>query len=259
MSENIFFRKFGNGFPVVLLHGFPMNQNVWGKFAENLSKFYAVYTPDLPGFGQSPPLKGEITLPGVASILNSWIRDLKIFPSAIIGHSMGGYVAIEMVKSAPDLFKGLGLLNSTAKEDAPEKKDSRTKVIGFIDDNGVLAFTSNFIQPLFANENHPAIPIVREITMQSDAEAVKGYTRAMRDRKENTDVLKRFKGPVLLVGGDKDKAIAVESLEEQGKLNPNTSLHIFRETGHMSMFEKPEETLQAVRTFLTKIDQPKGA
>ena len=174
--ETIFFHKAGSGFPVILLHGFPMNRKVWEAFSERLSQSYTVYTPDLPGFGGSPDFSGMLTLESVGSAMNRWVADQGIKSAAIIGHSMGGYVALEMVRQDPHRFKGICLFHSTATEDSSEKKDNRSKVVKFVDENGVLAFTSNFIQPLFADQNHPAIPSVREITMAASAAAVKGYT-----------------------------------------------------------------------------------
>ena len=256
MQETIAFTKYGSGQPVILRHGFPMNSRVWDKFASNLANEFTIYTPDLPGFGKSPLPADDFTLEGIASTMNDWIKENRITSPAVIGHSMGGYVALNMVLQSPLSFSGLGLFHSTATEDSAEKKDSRSKVMQFVDDNGVLAFTSNFIPPLFADQNHPAIPLVKEITVQATAEAVKGYTRAMRDREDTREVLSAFGGPILIIGGDADKGIPSESLRQQGELNPNISVHILADTGHMGMVERPEETLQLVREFLRKIDQP---
>jgi pimeloyl-ACP methyl ester carboxylesterase len=257
--EKIHFRKYGKGHPVILLHGFPMNQKVWEPFASKLSSSFSVYTPDLPGFGNSLSLPEGFTLQDVAEVMVQWIRSLSLAKVAVIGHSMGGYVALEMAKKTGGQFSGLGLFHSTALTDSVEKKESRTKVIRFIDENGVLAFTSNFIQPLFADQNHAAIPFVRSNTMEASAEAVKGYTKAMRDREDNRQVLINFGKPVLLIGGDEDKGIPAESLREQSKLSADISLSILDHTGHMGMFEKEDETLMLVRNFLGKIYQPDKA
>ena len=259
MATEIFFRKSGTGNPVILLHGFPMSSEVWNEFASVLAKSFTVYTPDLPGFGKSRLVNGDISLARVAEEVNKWVESLGIGSAVVIGHSMGGYVALEMVKSSPSLFAGLGLFHSTAREDSEEKKDSRTKVLRFIEEKGVLAFTSNFIQPLFANQNHPAIPFVKDITTKASKEAVTAYTRAMRDRKDNEHVLSEFAGDVLLIGGDSDKAVPADALKFQAGLNPRASLLILPETGHMGMFEKFEETVQAVESFLRKIYQPDKA
>jgi pimeloyl-ACP methyl ester carboxylesterase len=253
MVQKIFHRKHGSGPPVILLHGFPMHHSVWIDFAGKLADQFTVYTPDLPGFGKSPLPEKEFSLSQIATLMNQWVEEQSLVSATIIGHSMGGYIALEMVKQQPGRYNGLGLFHSTALEDTAEKKESRTKVVKFIDDNGVLAFTSNFIPPLFANQNHPAIPFIKAMTIESGKETVQRYTVAMRDRKDNTSVIREFNGPVLLLGGDKDKGISVDSLQMQEGLKPDVTLHIFQDTGHMGMFEKGEESLNLVKAFLFKI------
>jgi pimeloyl-ACP methyl ester carboxylesterase len=252
MNAEIYYRKSGKGPAVVLLHGFPMNHQVWNDFAVELSHNYTVYTPDLPGLGRSPILPGQFTLQDVARTMNVWLEEHGIASPVLIGHSMGGYVALEMARAYPLRFKGLVLFHSTSVEDSAEKKESRTKVVKFIADNGVLAFTSNFIQPLFADPNHSAVSSVKDITVQATAEAVCGYTEAMRDRRDNTEFLSHYARPVLLIGGDKDKGISTESLTLQAKSNAMAELHVLESTGHMGMFEKKEESLKVISAFLFK-------
>ncbi len=243
---------------IVLLHGFPMNHKVWTNFASDLSSHYTVITPDLPGFGKSAILPGDFSLSDVAEKLNGWVKQ-QGFKPILIGHSMGGYVALEMVRQDPSLFQGLGLFHSTSLEDNEDRKASRTKVLQFVDEHGVIAFTSNFIQPLFADQNHPAIPFVKDISMESSAEAVKGYTRAMRDRRDNSDVLSSSNINVLLIGGDKDKGIPIETLRAQASAGNRIKLIELSDCGHMGMFEKREQTLTAIQSFASEIFQDRRA
>jgi pimeloyl-ACP methyl ester carboxylesterase len=249
---DIVFNKVGQGPDVVLIHGYPMDSRVWEKFLPLLADDFTLFVPDLPGLGKSKPIEGEFSLAGVAHLLNQWVETSGIHAPVIIGHSMGGYIALEMIKQYPSRYKGLALFHSTAKEDNQEKKDSRTKVIQFVRDNGVLAFTSNFIQPLFADPSHPAVARVKEITMDASEAAVVGYTRAMRDRNDNTGVLRDFSKPILIVGGEHDKGIPVDSLREQAKLNPRIDLTVVKDVGHMGMWERPVETAGIVKSFLYK-------
>src|SRR6187402_3467112 len=188
--SDIFFEQQGLGNPVILIHGFPMSHFVWKDFASRLTANVTVYTPDLPGFGQSKILPSPFSIDDVANKLLEWIESNGIKKSVLIGHSLGGYVALAMIEKRPDLFVGLGLFHSTALADSAEKKDSRTKVVEFVEKNGALTFTSNFIGPLFADPTHPAISFVKEIASQSSAEAVVGFTQAMRDRPNREAVLK---------------------------------------------------------------------
>jgi pimeloyl-ACP methyl ester carboxylesterase len=237
--------------PENLLHGFPFTKAIWNEFAPALGAAYKIYSLDLLGFGGSERPQ-SFSLPDIARELNSWLRERSISECVIIGHSLGGYVALSMVDQAPDLFSGLILFHSTAKADTEEKKQSRDKVIEFVDRNGVEAFTSNSVLPLFADKNHPAIDLIKNISAKSDADSLKGYTRAMRDRKETFDVLKNFLKPVLFIVGKEDPGIPVESIIEQSKLCSKAEVKILDGVGHMGMFEAKNETLAAIRGFLRR-------
>jgi len=216
----------GSGPSVVLIHGFPLSSEVWKDFSSELSKDFTVYTPDLPGFGSTPRLKTPFTINDVATKIISWIEDLNLDHPVIIGHSLGGYVALAIAHLNPELPSKLGLFHSTALPDSEEKKQNRNKVLDFIVKNGVLAFTSNFTATLFGNPNHPAIPYVREISVKASMETVMGYTQAMRDRSERLDVMRDFPRPMLIIAGEKDGGIPVESIEKQAEIAQFPEVHI---------------------------------
>jgi pimeloyl-ACP methyl ester carboxylesterase len=245
------FKKSGSGPPLLLIHGFPMNRQVWEQFEASLSNQFTIFTPDLPGFGSSEILAEDFSLEDVAAAMNTWVSAQKIEDPVLIGHSLGGYVALEMVRLDPDRFKGLVLFHSTAYADSLEKKESRTKVLKFIDENGVRAFTSNFIGPLFADASHAAIPYVKDISVAAQTNAVKGYTKAMRDRTDNTRVLSDFAGPILLLGGEFDKGIPADSLEEQGRIRPGITVSILPGVAHMGMFEAKDDAIRRITEFLS--------
>ncbi len=247
----IHFKKSGSGPALVLIHGFPMNRQVWDQFEASLADRFTIFTPDLPGFGSSEMLPGEFSLQDVAASMNDWVGQEGISDAVLIGHSLGGYVALEMVRREPDKFTGLVLFHSTAIADSLEKKESRTKVLKFIDDNGILAFTSNFIEPLFSDPSHPAIPFVKSLSMGAHVDTVKGYTRAMRDRRDNVTVLSAFGKPVLLLGGESDKGIPADSLVEQGKVRSGITVSILPEAAHMGMFEMKDDAIQQITDFLS--------
>jgi pimeloyl-ACP methyl ester carboxylesterase len=227
-----------------------MNQTVWDDFVPLLSDTNKVITIDLPGFGKSTALESPFTIEQIADTILDWLLAEKISESMLIGHSLGGYVALAMAEKRPDLFSGLGLFHSTAFADTAEKKESRLKVIDFINKNGVLAFTTNFIPPLFADQNHWAIAKVREIAIQSSYDAVVGYTNAMRNRPDRTLVLKKLKIPVLFLAGEADAGIPFETILTQAKQCESPEIQILKEVAHMGMFENPEASAAIIRAFV---------
>ena len=249
---SIYFRELGSGFPVVLLHGFPFTNHIWDSFAQKLAEDYHVITPDLPGFGNSGLPVETLTIDSVARILNEWLREKNILQSVLIGHSLGGYVTLAMAKQSPDLFAAIGLFHSTALPDSEEKKESRNKVIDFINKNGVEKFTTNFIGPLFADQHHSGIKDIQTIAVQAKEASVKAYVSAMRDRPDGREVLAGFKKPILFIAGEKDGGIPVDSIKKQSLLNSNSEVHILPGVAHMGMVESENQTLEIVRRFIKK-------
>jgi len=250
--NHLFSEDKGVGTPVVMLHGFPFHQKLWASFAALLSKHFRVVTPDLPGFGKSPALPAGFSIDDVAERLSGWLVEKNLRNCVLIGHSLGGYVALSAVKNDPSLFAGFGLFHSTSYADSPEKKESREKVIEFIDKNGVQAFTGNFINTLFADRQHPSIPYVKSLALEASAETVKGYTLAMRDRSERTDVLESFAKPILFLAGKKDAGISVDSVHKQASVCAYPEVHILTQAAHMGMFENELKCAEIIQKFVEK-------
>jgi pimeloyl-ACP methyl ester carboxylesterase len=250
--SDLSFRALGKGPTLILIHGFPMNSHVWDEFRIPLSKNFNVITIDLPGFGDSPILKTPFTIDDVASQILNWLNEKDLIDCIIIGHSLGGYVTLSMVEKDPKRIAGFVLLHSTALPDSEEKKQSREKVIDFIEKNGSLAFTSNFIPTLFVDQKHPAIEKVKSISTQSSALAVTAYTTAMKDRPSRIDVLKEFKKPILFIAGEKDTGIPVQTILQQSSVVVNPEVHILKNVAHMAMFEAPDTLANLVSTFAKK-------
>lgn len=250
--SNLFSRQRGEGKVLLFIHGFPMHQSVWDDFGQRFADTSKVITIDLPGFGNSPVLPGSFTIDQVADQVINLLSEMHLLNVVVVGHSLGGYVALSMISKRPDLFSGLVLFHSTAFADSEEKKQSRDKAIEFIERNGVQTFTMNFIAPLFADPGNSAIERVKVIASQSTKEAVVGYTKAMRNRADQIKTLKSFKKPTLFLAGEKDQGIPVESIHKQAAECQYPEIHILQNVGHMGMFEKPEEIASKIKHFLNK-------
>lgn len=251
------FNDTGSGFPVVLIHGFCETHKIWDGFVPELAKKYRVLTPDLPGFGRSPLPNGGFSIDDIAEMVCKWLRDLGITETVVIGHSLGGYIALAMAKGHPEMLKGFGLFHSTAFADDEEKKSSRNKTIDFVKDKGVEVFATSFVPQLFFHKNRKIlkndVDRVVQIAATTPLETLIAYTKAMRDRPDRTDVLKNFNQPILFIAGEQDTSVPIEKTDEQILLPHKAIVHIYDHVAHMGMFEVKNESLQAVKQYLEHV------
>jgi len=249
--EDIFFQKSGKGKPVLLIHGFCETHEIWSEFAEKLSKRFEVFIVDLPGFGDSPLPSAPFSIQDVAGKLIGWIDRENIISPFLVGHSLGGYVALAMAKQAQEKMSGLCLFHSTPFPDNDDRKSNRNKVIEFVKKNGVDPFIDTYVPGLFLDKKHPAIPDVYKIARKTSEKALLAYTVAMRDRPSSIDFLKEFEKPLLTIAGDNDSIISVESVREFGHLAKTSWVHILENTGHMGMFEQPGKAVRILSDFMS--------
>ncbi len=248
--STLFHRALGKGTPVVLLHGFCESHEIWGTLADELSNDFQLLIPDLPGFGKSPLLPAPFTIDDVAKTVWKWIDNLRLKQPFIVGHSLGGYVALAMTEQRPNDVGGLCLFHSTARPDSDEKKQNRNKVIDFVNRNGVAPYIETFVPGLFFRKDHPAIPGVYTIAYTTAAATLTAYAAAMRERPDRTSVLGSFLGPILIIAGERDEIVPLDTLMAQSVLPSNGRLAVLSDTGHMGMFESPARSLRVLRQWV---------
>jgi pimeloyl-ACP methyl ester carboxylesterase len=249
----VYYEERGEGFPLILIHGFCETCEIWDSLAERLSSDFRIITPDLPGFGKGPLLKTKVSIPDIATTLNRWLLQIGIRKCLVIGHSLGGYVALAMVAQDPVLIAGFGLFHSTAYSDSEEKKLNRDKVFEFVNKNGVLPFVDTFVPGLFYQKDHPSVEKVYSIASQTRKETLMAYTLAMRDRPASTSLLVSYEGESLFIAGKYDSLIPQATIEEQSRMNGKSELAILDNSGHMGMLEDAEIAVKVVKSFATKV------
>ncbi|MFZ1809211.1 MAG: alpha/beta hydrolase [Cyclobacteriaceae bacterium] len=243
----------GEGLPVIFIHGFCETGEIWDSFITGLSNNYQVITLDLPGFGSSKLAKTDITLQEIGRDLNEWVLAQGFKDPVVIGHSLGGYISLSMAEQMPSLFSAFGLIHSTARADTNEKRINRTKVMAFVKEHGVKAFVDSFVPDLYHQKNHPSIDFVHKTALKTTESTFLAYTTAMRDRPSTEKLIANSPKSILIVGGEKDSVIAIDSLREQAALNRLVSFHSLPEVGHMGMFEASSELASIVNNFVSNV------
>jgi len=246
----------GVGPPLVFLHGFCEDARIWDDFAAPFREKYRIIGIDLPGFGRSATAPGA-SIAGMAEAVKATLDELKVSKMTLIGHSMGGYVALEYARRWPETLCALGLFHSHPYADSEEKKEARLKSADFVRRHGSLPFTAQLIPslfaPAFARENPD---IVQELVQRAAAyppEGVAAALEAMRNRGDLSEILQNAIFPVLFLIGTEDQAIPAELSMRQTTLPPVASIHYLPGVGHMGMLEAREATQSILRIFLDEI------
>jgi pimeloyl-ACP methyl ester carboxylesterase len=249
-----FFEK-GQGPALLFLHGFCETGEMWRHFADSLSTLYRVVCPDLPGFGNSPLSDPIQSLEEVAERLEHFLDDQHIQHPIVLGHSLGGYVALALLERMGDRIQAIGLLHSTAFADDLEKKEMRNRVLIFLNKHGAAKFVSSFVPQLFPEHRREelgdAMAHAIEDGQRSSLEGLLAYTVAMRDRQDRIAVLQQFAGPKLLLAGTLDGAVKIDSSRAQQKYF--THYTELEGVGHLGMVEEKEKTLTVVQEFVREV------
>jgi pimeloyl-ACP methyl ester carboxylesterase len=249
-----FFEK-GQGHPLLLLHGFCESGEMWHYLADSLSTQYRVICPDLPGFGNSALTHPIQSLEEVAEQLEGWMQAKQIQNPIVMGHSLGGYVALALLERMGNRIKAIGLLHSTAFGDDLDKKEMRNRTLTFLKKHGAAKFVTSFVPQLFPDHRRielaEAMAQAIEDGKRSGLEGLLAYTVAMRDRKDRLGVLQQFAGPKLLLAGTLDGSVKIESSRAQQEAF--THYIELEGVGHLGMVEEKEKTLAVVQDFVREV------
>ena len=249
-----FFEK-GQGPALLFLHGFCETGEMWRHFADSLSIQYRVICPDLPGFGNSPLSDSIQSLEEVAERLEHFLDDQHIQHPIVLGHSLGGYVALALLERMGDRIQAIGLLHSTAYADDLEKKEMRNRVLIFLNKHGAAKFVSSFVPQLFPEHRREeladAMAHAIEDGQRSSLEGLLTYTVAMRDRQDRIAILQQFAGAKLLLAGTLDGSVKIDSSRAQQKYF--THYTELEGVGHLGMIEEKEKTLTVVQEFVREV------
>lgn len=244
----------GKGTAVVLLHGFLENQTMWNPFVPELAKKNRVITLDLLGHGQTECLGYVHSMEDQADMVHGVLHELKIRKAILIGHSMGGYVALAFAELYPDTMKGLVLLNSTSRADSDERKINRDRAIVAVKQN-YSAFVRMSIANLFSEDNRERLAEeIEHVKLQALKTPLQGIVAAlegMKIRKDREVILHFAPYPIALILGKKDGVLIYNDNIDQIE-GTKVQLTTF-EDGHMSHIENQKELLDVLFDFVKKI------
>ena len=241
---------------VVLLHGYLESMYVWDDFAPLLTPSVRVITVDIPGHGISE-VKGEVhTMEMVADVLHQMLKSLEIERVTMVGHSMGGYVALAFCARYPEQLDGLVLLSSTPNPDTEAKRENRRREIALVRAGKKDALARVAPEAGFAEQNRRRlrsyIDDLTECVHITEDDGIVALLGGMMERADQNEMLRKSAVPQLFILGKKDGYIPVEVAEEIVANHPQAQVAWLEESGHMGFIEEPETCAEALLKFVLK-------
>jgi pimeloyl-ACP methyl ester carboxylesterase len=237
----------GGGPPLLLLHGFPFAAEAFRPQLSGLSSKVRVIVPDHRGFGGSDPGEGPLEMSGIARDSLALLDQLGISSAVVGGVSMGGYAAMALVREDPARVKGLALLNTQAGADDAAGKERREAVARDVEANGVKALVDGMLPKLFAPGVSSTVKAPIEAIMRAaPPRGVAAASRGMGLRVDSREILHRFGGPALVVGGTLDAITPPEKAAQMAELLSGSRLLIIEGASHLAHAEAAEQVNAAL-------------
>ncbi|MFN2448797.1 MAG: alpha/beta fold hydrolase [Candidatus Baltobacteraceae bacterium] len=252
----------GKGDAVMLVHGFPLSKKIWDAQAAALADRALVIRPDLRGMGESSAPPGPYLMETLAGDLAAVLDAMQIERAAIVGHSMGGYVAMAFARMYTERVTKLALVCSRLKNDAPDVAQNRENIATVLEGENPRVLTENpYLTTLFSPltlENHAnTVELVRALVRANRPAGLAAALRGMAQRLDARDIAQDFDFPVLVVAGARDRLITLGEAEEVRTAFPAADLRVLGSSGHLPMLEEPQALSEVLETFLSA--RPSGA
>lgn len=253
VDRRVRYLEAGSGWPVVLLHAFPLSADFWRPQLERCPQGWRLIAPDLRGFG---PAGGPVaeSIDQMASDVAALLDELRIERAVVGGLSMGGYVTLALFRQAPERFTGMILANTRAGADSAEGRAARDRMSTLVRSQGPAAVADEMMPKLLGKstrESRPEIAgTVRALIESNSAAAIDGAIRSMKERIDANPVLEKVGRPALVITSDEDTLIPATEGEDMVRQLPRAQLVTIPKSGHLSSLESPDDFTEAMGNFL---------
>lgn len=236
--------------PLVLLHAFPLDARMWDPVRAPLAERFRVITPDQRGLGRSPlpESEAEPELADAARDVVALLDKLELDQVVLGGCSMGGYLAMAVLRQAPERVGGLVLIDTKAAADTPEAAQTRLDVANRAEAEGVKDWLADANLPnLLADTASVDVRArVRELIDAQPPSGVAWAARAMRNRPDSVDLLRETDVPALVILGERDAITPLDAANTMVEALPDATLAVLPDVGHLTPLEDPAGVVEAI-------------
>lgn len=250
----------GAGQPIIFLHAFPLNRQMWDADVRSLltqgalQGQFRLVSLDWPGFGESDIVNDVSTMEEFADIVAQMMDTLGMQQAILCGLSMGGYAAFAFLRKYPERLAGLILADTRPGADTPEAQANRENVARIALDEGTEAIANMQLPRVisdYTRQHEPQVEAyVRQMINAATPQGIAAASLGMAQRQDSTDLLSSISVPTLVIVGEQDALTPPAVAQAYAAQIPNAQYTTIPYAGHLSNLEQPEAFLQAVRGFL---------
>ncbi len=252
------------GIPLVLLHGFPLDRSVWDDVVDELAADSRVIRIDLRGCGESEPSDGPALMEVLAGDVAGVLDALGIQSAALIGHSIGGYVALAFFRMYAERVAGLALVASHVAADGGESPAQRALAATRADlalrlerersmKPAIDAYLPRYLAQDAYREHPELVDRLRAMMEHQDPAGCAQLVRGMKERLGSEDLLEDLRVPALVLVGDSDHYLDVETMRETAAEIRDAAFVVIDGAGHCPQLEAPVPTADALAEFAARV------
>jgi pimeloyl-ACP methyl ester carboxylesterase len=244
----------GEGMPLVLVHGFPFDSAIWRAQLEDLSSDARMIAIDLPGSGGSEPLPGDAaSIDDYADAIARWAGEVGLIKFALVGHSMGGYVALAFARRYAEMLAGLGLVCTRPGPDTEQARQGRYTMIENVREKGPQAVVDAMLPRLLSPQTLETRPEVadqtRDVMLRQSSAGIIAALQAMASRPDSSPYLAQIRLPTAVIGGADDAIIPAAEEDLMAAIILGATQVRIEGAGHMPMLEQPQRLSDALRNL----------
>ena len=247
----------GRGNPVVLIHGFPLNRNMWDPQIKALSSDYRVIAPDLRGHGESEGPPGPYLMEVHAYDVRRLLDHLNIDQAVIAGFSMGGYATFAFYRLYPGRVKALILADTRPQADSPEAKQGRMDLAGVARKEGAGAIADRLIPRLLTQSSvetrKDLVDNVRRMITSTPVVGIAGDLMGLAERADSVSTMDTISCPTLVIVGEQDALTPLPDSQLMAQKIKGAKLETIPNAAHLSNMEQPEVFNSAMRSFFSSL------
>jgi len=235
-------RDEGRGPAIVLVHGFPLAKETWDAQVRMLARRARVVSFDLRGLGGSSVPPGPYLMETLAGDLAALLDGLEIDRAAIVGHSLGGYVAFAFYRMFAERCRALGIVCSRASADDAATAAGRYELADRAESAGIGPVVDAFVPRYFApgtySDRPELVEMVRAIVAATDPRGAASMLRGMAARVASTDLFEEIDVPTTIVAGKEDRIVALAEAQAMATGIRGARLVVL-DCGHFPQLEAP--------------------